>query len=389
MKEAWRMWALVAALGLVAGGAAGYYQQWKQNNGKAPQVNEEQALQLSTDSFSLRLFQHALEAEAGGNVLVAPHILTETLLALQELAGGKTLEELQSLQLSPEHHLRSSEPQSGILLGMDFSLPRGPRADYVMALPFSDNVPMALGLFNGTLAPVTGRAEAQLADSTMVTERTKLLAGYAASFRAEWQVPFYYADTRTADFDNASGGMPHFRQMRSRGAYRIATAEDNSWKAVALPMQARSSGKVPLVLIAILPAGSARDFAGKLTPDQLTAIRRALAEASPEDTLVEFPRLELQVQPNNKRDSLRRLGLKALFDTETADFSQLTSEKIHLGALVEALNISLVESAQDSQPNENLDAAARYISFNRPFVWLLADLHTGTPIEFIGLVEEM
>lgn len=387
MKAAWRMWAVVAALGLMAGGAASYYRQHRQAGAQAQEAA--QATTLATDAFSLRLFRHALEAKTSGNVLVAPRSLTLALLALQELADGKTLEELQALQPGTESQLRSCEAPSAALLGMDYNLPRGEKATEVMALPFSDNVPMALGLFNGMLAPITGKADAQLADSNMVTSRTKLLAACAASFRATWETPFHAADTRTADFDNASGGMPHFRQLRSRGLYRCAAADDGSWKAVALPMQAQNDSAIPLVLIGILPTASARDFAAGLTPQLLTDIRRRLAGATPQDTLVEFPRQELRVPPYDMRDSLRKLGLKALFDTETADFSRLTPEKIHLGALVQYLQVSLIESPGKSQPSDNLEAAAGGISFDRPFIWLLCDLATATPIDFMGLVEEM
>ena len=381
------MWAVVATLSLVAGGVASYYRQHQQSEeGKAV---EAQPVVLSTDAFSLRLFQHSLSSKVSGNILVAPRTLGRALLALQELAGGKTLEELQALQLSTESHLRSSEPDSAALLGKDFSLPKGEKDALVMTLPFSDNVPMSLGLFNGMLAPVMGNPEAQLADSKMVTNRTRLLAGCVARFQADWKTPFHSSDTRTADFDNASGGMPHFSQMRSRGLYQVAEAADGSWKAVALPMKETNSSRIPLVYIGILPSGSAREFAAALTPEKLTEIRRVLSKAGPQDTLVELPSLELQVQPYDSRDSLRRLGLKALFDSETADFSGLTPEKIHLGALVQSLEVVLTENKIKAAPNPELDYAARCISFDRPYIWLIADQETPTPIEFMGLVEEM
>lgn len=381
------MWAVVATLSLVAGGAASYYRQHQQP--EASVETEAKPVVLSTDAFSLRLFHHALSSKASGNILVAPRTLGRALIALQDIAGGKTLEELQALQLSTESHLRNSEPDSAALLGKDFSLPKGEKAAQVMTLPFSENVPMALGLFNGMLAPVMGNPDAQLADSNMVTSRTRLLAGCVARFQADWNIPFHSADTRTADFDSASGGMPHFSQMRSRGLYQVAEAADGSWKAVALPMKGTNISRIPLVYIGILPGGSAREFATALTPEKLTEIRRALSTAEPQDTLVELPRLELQVPPYDSRDNLRRLGLKALFDSETADFSGLTPEKIHLGAMVQSLEVLLTESKTQSAPNPELDYAAKCISFNRPFIWLIADLETPTPIEFMGLVEEM
>ena len=105
--------------------------------------------------------------------------------------------------------------------------------------------------------------------------------------------------------------------------------------------------------------------------------------------MVEIPRLELQILPFDMRDSLRRLGLKALFDSETADFAPLTPEKIHLGAFLHAASVSLIESPDSSKADESLDYAKNIISFTRPYIWLIADLETPTPIDFMGLVEEM
>lgn len=105
--------------------------------------------------------------------------------------------------------------------------------------------------------------------------------------------------------------------------------------------------------------------------------------------LVELPRMELQVLPYDMRDSLRRLGLKALFDSEKADFSPISPEKIHLGAFIHACRLSLIESGDAPKADDSLDYAPEYISFSRPYIWLIADLATDTPIEFIGLVEEM
>ncbi len=376
----------LVALGLLAGVLGQRYLR--------PQTQQEEAAancpasEITSDAFSLRFFQHGLKEKETGNVLVAPHCISNALLSLQDIAAGRTLEELQALQLKETLVLRATEPSSAALLGVDLNLPRNEGRFPVMPLPFSENVPMALSLFNGNLGAAMGKGDFQLADSKMVTNRTKLLVAATTSFSAEWETPFNSANSRTADFDSASGGMPHFRQMRSRGQFRSAKAEDGSWQAVAIPFKSEASGE-PLVFIGILPAGVARDFAANLTPEMLTGIRKSLAGATPQDMLVELPRLELQIFPYDMRDSLRRLGLKALFDTETADFSPLTPEKIHLGAFIHSVSLSLVESKDSAKADDSLDYAHEYISFTRPYIWLIADLSTGTPIDFIGLTEEM
>jgi hypothetical protein len=183
--------------------------------------------------------------------------------------------------------------------------------------------------------------------------------------------------------------MPTIHQMRTRGLYRTAQAKDGSWKAVALPFRKDRDSGSSLVYIGILPTGSARDFAAQLTPEQVTAIRKALADATPQDTLVEQPRQELQILPYDMRDTLRRMGLKALFDPETADFSPITSETIQLSAALFSASGYLGESKEQPKADAALDYAGQVIAFTRPYIWLIADLETSTPIEFFGLVEEL
>lgn len=379
------IWPCVAFLGLLGGILGQRYLVQERTEAVAEAAAPE--IKLATDAFSVRFFQHCLKEKETGNILVAPHVISDTLLALQEISGGKTLEELKTLQLKEQQILRGSELPRVSLLGIDFNLPRGNSRSAAMPLPFSEDIPKALALYNGMLATAIGENDYQLVDSKIVNSRTKLIAGCSTTFRQEWEIPFNVANSRSADFDNASGGMPHFRQMRSKGLYRLAKGEN--WKAVALPFKSAHAGAPALVYIGILPSGTARDFASALTPEFLTEIRAALAEAKPQETLVELPRMELQVLPYDMRDSLRKLGLKALFDSNTSDFTPLTPEKIHLGAFIHSCTLSLAESKDAPKADDALDYAPEYISFSRPYIWLIADLATDTPIEFIGLVEEM
>lgn len=392
MKNPGPIISLVVLLALAGGWFAGphiikaVHPQQPETDGKAPVSHITQA---DTDTFSITLFQQSLREKERGNVMVAPHIISDTLIALSHIAAGKTLEELQALQLRETNALRGTEPACAILLAHDVNLPGTSTNQQVMPLPFSEDVPMALSIFNGSLAWATGNPDAQVANSTLVTKRTKLISGCTTFMRKDWEIPFHPADTRTSEFDCASGGMPHFQQMRSRGMYRSAKAEDGSWKAVAMPFKKESASGESLVFIAIQSSANARDFASQLTAGQLTDIRLALAAAEAQDTLVELPRMQLRIAPCDMRDTLRRLGLKALFDPASADFSPLTSEKIQLGGFLFSATIALVESATRNPANETLDDAKEYFSFTRPYIWLIADLQTGIPVDFIGLTEEM
>ncbi len=376
---------LVAVFGLLAGGL---YSQFSHNKDKEPLPPGLVPYTIPeggivTDVFSLKLFQQVLQ-EQKENVLAAPRALSELLYAFTPLAGGHTREELNSLKLYDKPESYQSAAIHDYLIAVDINVPRKDEAGRVVSIPFSENTPLALSIFNGALAQSSPSSNAQFATSTMVTPRTRLLAGAVAYGKCTWEIPFLKADTRMAEFDSRSGAMPNHPQMRSRGAYRMAKAEDGAWKAVLLPIKDTNQA-----LIGILPAGDAREFAAALTPEQLSNIRQALVTAQPEDTLVEFPRLELEVRPYDMRYTLRKLGLNSAFDTERADFSGISDHHLHLGALIHASGIWIIESQAKAQPTRELELARNTISFSRPFIWFIAGLTADTPFEFIGLVEEM
>ena len=52
-------------------------------------------------------------------------------------------------------------------------------------------------------------------------------------------------------------------------------------------------------------------------------------------------------------------------------------------------SVYLGESKEQPKADAALDYAGKVISFTRPYIWLIADLETSTPIEFFGLVEEL
>lgn len=377
----------LAILGILGGAFGKRYLQPPQTTEEVQETTSPST--LATDAFSIKYFQHCLSEKPAGNTLVAPHAVSDLLLSLQEIAAGQTLTELQALQLVAGSRTRATEPARASLLAVDLDVPRLDSHAGVMPLPFAENMPMALSLYNGMLSSAIGSASGQLANSNMVTSRTKLMAGCAVAMQPDWELPFNTANSLTADFDSASGGMPHFRQMRNRGLYRVISAEDDSWKALAIPLRKEAVSGAPLFYIAILPNSSARDFAMQLTPEKITDIRKKLADATPRDMLAEIPRMELQILPFDMRDTLRRIGLKSLFNAETADFSKLTEEKIHLSAVAHACTIKLVESTVQPIADASLENAPERFTLSRPHIWIIADMETDTPIEFMCLVEEM
>ena len=340
-----------------------------------------------TDAFSLQLF-HAMLNTGVENPTIAPLPLTDLLLHLREISAGDTRRELEQLQLSGGADPQNTPLPYGCLVAVDRDLPAGPlRTPLVTRLPLRESVPQSLSMFNGMLCRASDDSNGQVADSTVLNASTQMLAASAANFSPEWEHPFQPGDTlREADFYNADGGLPHIDLMRCRAPLRSARAEDGSWEAVAAPLKGVQDG-TPMVLLAILPSGDAREFAKALTPARLSEIRAALAAAIPQDTTLEMPAINVNIPTRNITGLMKLMGVNAVFDAGKADFSPITPQKIKVDALLDKERIILTDGGSRTAPDANVDYGEKRISLNKPFIWVVCDLSSPMPPHFIGLME--
>ena len=342
-----------------------------------------------TDAFSLQLFHAMLETDTP-NPAIAPLPLTDLLLHLREISAGDTRRELEQLQLSEGADPQNAPLPYGCIVAVDRDLPAGElRTRLVTRLPFKESVPQSLSVFNGMLCRDSNDPDGQVVDSTVLNAKTQMLAAATANAAPALEHPFHPGDTlREADFFNADGGLPHVDLMRCRAPLRTARAEDGSWEAVALFLKKRQNG-TPVALVAILPKGDARAFAKELTPERLSGIRSALAEAAPQDTTLEMPGIIVSTPTRDISGLMRRLGVNALFDAQKADFSPITPQKIKLDALLDRERLFLTDRGSRTTPDSNVDYGERHLTLNKPFIWLLADLSSPMPPHFIGLLENL
>lgn len=335
--------------------------------------------ELKTDAFSLRLLQTALQTPEYPSPLVCPAAMTEALRTLSEMSRGATQEQIAALSLGKSD---SESQMSAVMVGMDESLPQAESAQPLLLLPFRSNYPEAVSTFN-TLFGYPA------ADSSNTSPETRLFMAARTELLCSFRHPFYAEDGKNGDFDNADGSMPAVRLMRRCGSFRVAEAEDGSWKAVALLLKGRFVGNENAAFVAILPQGKARDFALQLTPEQLSGIRRALAAAEPKTLTVELPKLHFSVAVNDAAPLVRALGIPAPFDIRAADFSPLTTETVALNTLAESVACVMTEEARKPDDIPVPTAASRVFSLTRPFLWFMGDLTTDTPFEVFGIVENL
>lgn len=336
--------------------------------------------EIITDAFSVRLLQTALQTPEYPSFAVCPAAMTEALHAVEEMSKGETQEQIHAQTLCPSG--KESET-SAILTAMEEHLPRPEETRPILPLPFRSRYPEAVSTFNTLFG-------SPAADSANTSPETRLFMAVRTELPLRFRQSFYEADGTNADFDNADGGMPSVRMMRRCGSFRIAEAEDGSWKAVALLCKGFYGGdENATAFVAILPQGSAREFALQLTPEQLSAVRRALAEAEPREYTVEIPKLNFSVGLRDIAPLWKGLGLTAPFDIRTADFSPLTTEKVALNAVAESVTCRMTEEARKPEGLPAPASCPQVFSLTRPFLWFVGDLTTDAPFVMFSIVENL
>ena len=132
MKIAQHIWPIIFGVCILAGGITGYvWQTNKKAHVEAAPHSSEEARDTRTDALSLQLFQHVLNDKTG-NVIVAPGIVHDLLRDLQTIAGGKTLDAINALPISPEP---SSHIDRFSLVAADINLHRTTPHQNILTLP--------------------------------------------------------------------------------------------------------------------------------------------------------------------------------------------------------------------------------------------------------------
>ncbi len=350
-----------------------------------PVSAQEEEPAIQSDVFTLRLLQAAMDCTEG-NILLAPHALAENLRALQHMSQGATQAELVAQQLNTAQQSAPEDAGEAAILFHDNTLQYSDKtpADNAIPVPLGAKAGEPILILNRILAEVTGDTQAHFINSEHLPAGSRLISFCALSLHPTWKNPVRSYKEALADFFNADGSMPQIRTVQSSGLFYHAKAQDDTWQAIAMPLQLSPKSAKDECLLLIMPQEhSARRFAQQLSPELLNTIRQALAEAAPASLCVEFPRLSFTPPTQDLQPILRALGLKTLLSPD-ANLRGLSNDKpLFLNAVLQKCRIPLVENRPE--PPQDLPDQR----FDKPFIWMIGSLRSSAPPYAIGIVENL
>jgi serine protease inhibitor len=352
--------------------------------------------------FGFRLFSILTEREPGRNIFISPSSLAMALSMTYNGAAGETkramaealhlrgmdLREVNQANVSLKERLRNPDPDVRLdianSLWADRQLKLKP--DFlkrnstfygaeVRGIDFSD--PAASDTINGWVREHTGRRIDRIVDE--IASDVILYLTNAIYFNGKWTVGFDRRYTRDRDFTLPDGSKIQVPTMMSQSK-RYLHLRGDGFQAVGLPY---GGGELSMYLFLPDRQSGLAEFYSKMTHGNWTSW---MSEFQEEDLLVVLPRFEME-HAVNLNDALTTMGMGAAFDTR-ADFSQMTSGRAFVSAVVQKTRVEVNEEGTESGSAALVEikkGPGTWVVFDRPFFCAIVDNPTGLVL-FMGAV---
>jgi len=410
------MVALMLGLAACAQPVAGEVVQSEKQRVTSPDVSEADLATLvdGNSTFAFDLYQALREAD--GNLFYSPHSISLALAMTYAGARGETAQQMADTLdfILPQNRLHPAFNSLDLQLGRRGEGAKGKdgegfrlnivnaiwgQKDYEFLSEFLDllavNYGAGLRILDFASAPeesritinkwVSDRTEGRIEDlipQGLIDTLTRLVLTNAIYFNAAWQYPFQEDMTEDGPFYLLDGGEVIVPMMRQ--AELFGYAEGDGYQAVELPYD---GGELSMVLL--LPqAGHFEAFEGSLDAQQVDGI---IGRLEHRQVTLAMPRFEFESSFGLKR-TLTSMGMPLAF-SGGADFSGMTGNRdLFIAEVVHKAFVSVDEAGTEAAaatavvmpmampPEEPVEVNA-----NRPFVFLIHDIETGT-ILFVGRV---
>ncbi len=249
--------------------------------------------------------------------------------------------------------------------------------------PFADDPETARRAINAWVKTQTDGKIAEFFKPGAIDEATQLVLANALTFQGTWAAAFKKERTEPGTFRLSAARQIRVPLMQQTGKFRLAATA--SGQALELPYTGHD---VALVILLPRQSEGLAELERHLTGPFLAEWLRQLKA---ETVTVSLPRFtitaELQLE-----DLLAQLGMPLAFRHLGADFSGLcsTDEPLALSSVAQQVRITVDESGTEAQAVTAIrssrglgNSAPREFKADRPFVFVLRDLRTGS-ILFLG-----
>ncbi len=212
---------------------------------------------------------------------------------------------------------------------------------------------------------------------------TRLVLANAVYFKAAWDEAFVEKLTHDAPFTLLDGSQVHVPTMQTEGDIPVRIGSGVGYQVVALPYK----GDLAEMVIILPDLGEFNSLESTMDSELFEAI---LQELRPINLTLFMPRFEFSVDFDLKI-ILSAMGMPLAFDYTKADFSNITKvERLFVQQAFHKAYILVNEEGTEAAAASIMipvpvSPLPQYLRIDRPFIFIIRDVPTGTVL-FAGRV---
>ncbi len=240
----------------------------------------------------------------------------------------------------------------------------------------------ARGAINDWVSEKTEDKIPEMLTEDDIQTNTRAVLVNAVYFNAAWNLPFEPNATTQEDFTTLSGEVVPVQMMHQ--AEHFSYSAGDGYQAVAIPYD---GGQLDMVLI-VPEAVAFSTFEASLTEEELRTLLDGMLWISQTWVTLSMPRFNITSRLP-LHDVLSGMGMPSAFD-DTADFSGMAEESLRIRKVIHQADIRVDEAGTEATAatvivDSNGDAEYQTVTADRPFIFLIRDIPTGTVL-FVGRV---
>lgn len=367
-------------------------------------------LRYTTADFAFRMFKEAVKDET--NALISPVSIIMALAMTANGAKGETLEQMQSvigMDVSSlnQYYTKESFEGDGVKLANSVWL-RNEWNRLTVNQDFVQTVQSRYGaeVFSEKFNKKTlDKINAWVSDNTdgliknMLNEIPEDAVIYLINtvlFDAEWKNPYSRGDIRENQIFTTESGEKQTVTMLCSEQSDLTLFSLGKTRGVKIPYKNGYSFAAMLPNEGVTVEQALQSFTGEEFVEAVAPTDPPLVCGTYCPVEIMLPKFEFDCS-FNLNEALKKLGMPIAFDSSKADFTGMatsTRGNIYIGNVYHNTKIALTEKGTVAGAatavevvDESMPIYNQTISFDRPFIYVIYETETGTPL-FVGTVRD-
>ena len=209
----------------------------------------------------------------------------------------------------------------------------------------------------------------------------------AVYFKGKWEAPFEKSLTKPQPFTLADGTKIQHPTMSRSGEYRYYDAP--TFQAISLPY---GTGRFSMEIFLPKAKSNLLEFQKQLTAKNW---QEWSTKFTRKEGLIQLPRFKVEYETSLK-SALQNMGMAIAFDSDKADFRNLSTVKAFIGEVKHKTFVEVNEEGTEAAAATSIEMKVTSASpseetpfqmiVDRPFFFTISDRQTGTII-FMGAIQ--